>query len=67
MKFSVNELEKALKEIKKQGTVEVDVSFDSRERLVITYSDNYGGDLVSITIYDADTNKMATITRTARL
>lgn len=68
MKYTVLEVQRALDKIKEHGgPTEVDIGLDPMSRLVLSYTDTFGGDNVTITIYETAVNKMATITRTTRL
>lgn len=68
MKYSMQELEKALTEAKKAGNPsEVDVTIDPMNRLCIAYTDKFGEDSIVVTLFSTDINKMATLTRTGRL
>lgn len=68
MRFDIKELQKALIGVTKNGgPTEVDIQVDPMNRLVITYVDTMGGDLCTVTLYNTDIQKMATITRTTRL
>lgn len=67
-KIDSKDLKKALALIEKEaGAVVVDMSFDTMNRLLIKYIDTMGGDAITIVIFDANTEKMAEITRTSRL
>lgn len=67
-KFNLKDLKKTLDLISKGGdSSDVELSLESRDRLLVKYTDPEGGDAVVVTIYEADTGKMAEITRTTRL
>lgn len=68
MKFDLREVKTAIAQIEKYGTMtEVDVEFDSMHRLIIKYSEPMGGDRCQITLYPAESEKMAEITTTTLL
>lgn len=67
-KIDSKELKKAITLIEKEaGLCVVDMSFDALGRLIIKYTNTMGGDSTIITIFDANNEKMAEITRTSRL
>ena len=68
MKIDLQELKKAIAFIEKHGRLtEVTLEIDINNRMLITYSEPMGGDLVTIRLYDSDTEKMADVTTTTRL
>lgn len=68
MRYDIKELQKALTGVTKNGgPSEVDIQIDPLNRLVITYVETMGGDLCTVTLYNTDIQKMATITKTSRL
>lgn len=68
MKYLIAEIEKALATVKQNGgPVEIDITFDFRERLLISYTDPFGEDQVTITLFKTDASMMPKITRTTRL
>lgn len=68
MKFDLRDLKKALAKIEKCGTIgEVELEFDPHQRLLIKYSEPSGEQRCVITIFQANTQKMAEITTTTRL
>lgn len=68
MKIDMKELKKALARIEKHGQLtEVSMNIVHDNRMVISYTEPMGGDYVTITLYDASTEKMGDITITTRL
>lgn len=68
MKIDLKELKRALQFMESKGTLtEVDMQIVIENRLVMKYTDPMGGDHVTVTLYDSDTEKMADVTVTSRL
>lgn len=68
MKVDMKELKKAISRIEKHGQLtEVVINIVHDNKMVISYTEPMGGDYVTITLYDASTEKMGDITLTTRL
>lgn len=68
MKFSLQDLKKAIEQMDKdKSSTEINIVFDSRNNLVISYSTTTETDETVIKIYPVEIGHFAEITKTKRL